>query len=74
MFNIPVHSQHVMLAIVAVLVVGTVCYLWLSRRHTDRDYLELKLRIRSWWWMVAIAFVGHYHSTTHCFSWAFSAF
>ncbi|EKO3538933.1 phosphatidate cytidylyltransferase [Vibrio fluvialis] len=57
MFNIPVHSQHVMLAIVAVLVIGTVCYLWLSRRHTDRDYLELKLRIRSWWWMVAIAFV-----------------
>lgn len=54
MFNIPIHSQHVMIAIIAVLLVATFSYLWLSRRHSDKDYLELKLRIRSWWWMIAI--------------------
>lgn len=57
MFNIPDHSQHVMIAIIAVLLVATFSYLWLSRRHSDKDYLELKLRIRSWWWMIAIVFV-----------------
>lgn len=57
MLNIPQHSLHLMLVILTILVVGTLCYLWLSRRYPERDYLELKLRIRSWWWMVAIVFV-----------------
>ncbi|MGI9947009.1 phosphatidate cytidylyltransferase [Vibrio hyugaensis] len=57
MINLPVHSLHMMVAIVAVLVLGTLSYLYLSRSNPDKDYHELKLRIRSWWWMVGIVFV-----------------
>lgn len=57
MINLPVHSLHMMGAIVAVLVLGTLSYLYLSRSNPDKDYHELKLRIRSWWWMVGIVFV-----------------
>ncbi|EMY6820724.1 phosphatidate cytidylyltransferase, partial [Vibrio cholerae] len=38
MLNIPQHSLHLMLVILAILVVGTLCYLWLSRRYPERDY------------------------------------
>ena len=57
MINLPVHSLHMMVAIVAVLVLGTLSYLYLSRSNSDKDYQELKLRIRSWWWMVGIVFI-----------------
>ncbi|MFV0450023.1 MAG: phosphatidate cytidylyltransferase [Vibrio sp.] len=57
MFDIPLHSLHTMLLIGAALIISTLSYLWLSRYHTDRNYLELKLRIRSWWYMIAIVFV-----------------
>ncbi|MGR5443677.1 phosphatidate cytidylyltransferase [Vibrio jasicida] len=57
MINLPVHSLHMMVAIVAVLVLGTLSYLYLSRSNPDKDYHELKLRIRSWWWMVGIVFI-----------------
>ncbi|PQJ70723.1 phosphatidate cytidylyltransferase [Vibrio jasicida] len=57
MINLPVHSLHMMVAIVAVLVLGTLSYLYLSRSNPDKDYQELKLRIRSWWWMVGIVFI-----------------
>ncbi|AYO23885.1 phosphatidate cytidylyltransferase [Vibrio owensii] len=57
MISLPVHSLHMMVAIVAVLVLGTLSYLYLSRSNPDKDYQELKLRIRSWWWMVGIVFI-----------------
>ena len=60
MTNIPIHSLHMMAAITLVLIIGTLVYLYLSRRHPDNDYHELKLRIRSWWWMIAIVFVVLY--------------
>ncbi|MDX1302202.1 phosphatidate cytidylyltransferase [Photobacterium sp.] len=60
MNKIPPHSLQMMAAIIAVLIVATLVYLWLSRKHRDRDYLELKLRIRSWWWMIGIVFVVLY--------------
>ena len=56
MNKIPSHSLYLMSAIIVALVVGTLVYLWLSRKYKERDYLELKLRIRSWWWMVGIVF------------------
>ncbi|MGF1770592.1 phosphatidate cytidylyltransferase, partial [Enterovibrio makurazakiensis] len=52
------HSQHVMVSVFAALVAGTAVYLWKSRTTPDGDFLELKLRIRSWWWMVGIVFVA----------------
>ncbi|MDA0147357.1 phosphatidate cytidylyltransferase [Vibrio sp. LaRot3] len=60
MMTIPTHSLHMMATIILVLVVGTLAYLYLSRRHPDKDYQELKLRIRSWWWMIGIVFVVLY--------------
>ncbi|KOO16616.1 phosphatidate cytidylyltransferase [Vibrio xuii] len=60
MLGIPLHSFYIMVVIVSILVLGTFVYLWLSRQYRDRDYLELKLRIRSWWWMIGIVFVVLY--------------
>lgn len=57
MTNIPIHSLHMMAAIVLLLIIGTVVYLFLSRRNPNNDYRELKLRIRSWWMMIGIVFV-----------------
>ncbi|SHO54674.1 phosphatidate cytidylyltransferase [Vibrio quintilis] len=54
MINIPAHSLYLIGAIFSVLIFGSLICFWLSRRYPDRDYLELKLRIRSWWWMIGI--------------------
>ncbi|MBE1275307.1 phosphatidate cytidylyltransferase [Enterovibrio baiacu] len=58
MTSILPHSQHVMVSVFAALVAGTAVYLWKSRTTPDGDFLELKLRIRSWWWMVGIIFIA----------------
>ena len=60
MTNIPIHSLHMMAAITLALVIGTLVYLFLSRRNPNNGYHELKLRIRSWWWMIGIVFVVLY--------------
>lgn len=65
MTNIPIHSLHMMAAITLVLIIGTLVYLYLSRRHPDKDYHELKLRIRSWWWMIGVVFVVLYLPTQY---------
>lgn len=56
MFSLPSHSLGLMLIVFAALCAGTGAYLFLSRRNPDKDYTELKLRIRSWWWMIGIVF------------------
>ncbi|MEZ9619751.1 phosphatidate cytidylyltransferase [Vibrio lentus] len=65
MINIPIHSLHMMGAITLALVIGTLIYLYLSRRNLNKDYHELKLRIRSWWWMIGIVFVVLYLPTQY---------
>lgn len=57
MINLPRYSLYAMITILLVLVIGTVVYFYLSRRHPNNDYQELKLRIRSWWWMISIVFI-----------------
>ncbi|CZF77148.1 Phosphatidate cytidylyltransferase [Grimontia celer] len=52
------HSLHAMFAVLLALVLGTLVYLWKSRANPNADFLELKLRIRSWWWMVGLVFVA----------------
>ncbi|NMU81943.1 phosphatidate cytidylyltransferase, partial [Vibrio parahaemolyticus] len=54
-----------MAAITLVLVIGTLVYLYLSRHNLNKDYHELKLRIRSWWWMIGIVFVVLYLPTQY---------
>ncbi len=65
MINIPLHSLYMMAAVTLVLVIGTLVYLYLSRRNLKKDYHELKLRIRSWWWMIGIVFVVLYLPTQY---------
>ena len=65
MINIPMHSLYMMAAIILVLVVGTLVYFYLSHHNLNRDYQELKLRIRSWWWMIGIVFVVLYLPTQY---------
>ncbi|HPE61313.1 MAG TPA: phosphatidate cytidylyltransferase [Thiolinea sp.] len=56
LFDIPVHSLVVMLVVLALLLLATAVQFLLRRRHPERDYQELYLRIRSWWWMIGILF------------------
>lgn len=56
MFNIPLHSFYMMVFISLLLVIATVALLLLKVRQPQTDYTELKLRIQSWWWMIAILF------------------
>lgn len=58
MLNIPQHSFYMMLFISVILVSASLIYLAISRLNPGKDYLELKLRIRSWWWMIALVFLA----------------
>jgi phosphatidate cytidylyltransferase len=56
MFNIPLHSFYMMLFVIVLLVIGSVIRVYLQTKHKHTDYTELKQRIQSWWWMIAILF------------------
>lgn len=60
MSKIPTNSLYMMAIIIATLVIGTLIYLFISRQNPTKDYQELKLRIRSWWWMISIVFIVLY--------------
>lgn len=57
MINIPLHSLYAMLAVIGLLTFGSGVTLALGLKNPARDYSELRLRIRSWWIMVAILFL-----------------
>lgn len=57
MFNLPAHAAVMMGAVLALLVIASISYRVLMIKHPDRDYTELKLRIRSWWWMIGLFFI-----------------
>lgn len=54
--DIPSHSLVVMLAVVLLLVIASVVWRLLAFRNAAKDYTELRLRIQSWWWIVALLF------------------
>ena len=56
MFDIPRHSMVIMAAVIGVLATATVVQFVLAAMHSDRDYTELRQRIKSWWWMIAALF------------------
>jgi len=62
--SIPPHSLNVMIFVVALLVIGTLFTFFIEWRKPANDYTELHLRIRSWWWMIAIVFITLTVSTT----------
>ena len=56
MFNIPTHSFYMMIFVVILLITGSLIRWRLQVKNPQTDYLELKQRIQSWWWMIAILF------------------
>ena len=58
MFDVPANALYVMIVVVALLAFATLFARVLESRNPDRDYLELRQRIRSWWWIVTLLFVG----------------
>ena len=56
MFNIPTHSFYMMTFVVLLLITGSLIRWRLQVKNPQTDYLELKQRIQSWWWMIAILF------------------
>ncbi|WP_028870371.1 phosphatidate cytidylyltransferase [Psychromonas arctica] len=56
MFNIPTHSFYMMIFVVILLVTGSLIRWRLQVKNPQTDYLELKQRIQSWWWMIGILF------------------
>lgn len=64
MFDIPKYSFYAMLVILGLLLIASLSRLLLGLKNPDKDYTELRQRIQSWWWMIAILFVCLVASTT----------
>lgn len=56
-FDIPPHSFLAMLAVIALLIIASSISFLLRLKNPDRDYRELQLRIRSWWWIILTLFM-----------------
>lgn len=56
MFDLPLHTQNIMLIILGVLILGTISRFPIRKRVTSKSYDELKKRTQSWWWMIALLF------------------
>lgn len=48
------------LLLVTVLIIATAIALVKKKRHPDRDYEELILRTKSWWWMIGLVLAALY--------------
>jgi len=53
-FGVPINSAIAMFVVIVLLCIGSAVEHVLKSKHPDRDYRELGLRIRSWWWMIGI--------------------
>ena len=56
MFDIPLHSLYMMLFVVGLLIIASFARWRIKRKKPHADHTELKQRIQSWWWMIAILF------------------
>lgn len=64
MLNIPSHSLYAMCLVLSLLALASMVQWLLQYKHPERDYIELKQRINSWWWMIGILFICLALSTT----------
>jgi phosphatidate cytidylyltransferase len=44
--------------IVTILLISSAATAALMRAHPEKNYIELKLRIQTWWWLVAVLFLA----------------
>lgn len=56
MFNVPEHSWNMMVFVSVLLMSASLIRLALEMKQPQKDHTELKQRIQSWWWMIAILF------------------
>lgn len=56
MFNVPAHSLYMMIFVILLLVSASLIRWRLQCKNPQTDHTELKQRIQSWWWMIAILF------------------
>ena len=54
MMDIPFNVQLAFMAIASLLVTASLTSIWLVRTKPERDYRELRLRIKTWWLIVAV--------------------
>ena len=52
--NIPFNVQIAFIAIGGLLALASLISIWLVRAKPERDYSELRLRIKTWWIIVAV--------------------
>ncbi|MEQ1558675.1 MAG: phosphatidate cytidylyltransferase [Methyloglobulus sp.] len=50
----PISVQIAFLVMGGLLVISSLFSITLAKLHPDRDYRELRLRIKTWWWIVAV--------------------
>lgn len=58
MINIPHNSLIAMLVVIALLLIASAISITLKIKNPSRDYSNLRARIRSWWWMIALIFIA----------------
>lgn len=61
--NIPQNSLYAMLMVLMLLVTASLISVILKLKNPSHNYIELRLRIQSWWWMIAIMFTAFIIST-----------
>ena len=54
--DIPQNTFFIMFGIFGLLLTGSISWRFLAKKHPNKDYTELRQRIQSWWWMIAILF------------------
>lgn len=58
MFDIAQNSLYAMAFTIVVLVISTLIYQYKKVKNPNKDFNELGLRIKSWWWMIVIVFLS----------------
>ena len=56
MFSTPQHSLYAMFGIFSILLIASFSVFLLIKKNPTKDYMELKQRTLSWWWMIGILF------------------
>jgi phosphatidate cytidylyltransferase len=53
-FEIPSNVQFALLAIIGLLLLASIVVTLIGRVRPDKDYSELKLRVRTWWYIILV--------------------
>jgi phosphatidate cytidylyltransferase len=58
MSEIPHNSMLAMLYVLMLLITASAVSIFLKLKNPNRDYTNLRQRIKSWWWMIALIFAA----------------